>query len=203
MKRMPIVLSLIAVVFLSASIAYWVMQFFQGDQRPIVAVANAPDPVPAPEAAATLFGGQASTVVVSNYQLTGVVSAGRDSAAILVADGQPPRALKVGREVAPGVTVSAVFPRYVILSEGGVEKRIELATDAKAGAEMAPPMALPQAPPQQQPDNNAGNPPPDQSQGLSQTPPQTPQPMPVPPPQMPGPNRTVVSPGNNNQPPTQ
>jgi general secretion pathway protein C len=202
MKRMPIVLSLIAVVLLSASIAYWVMQFFQGEQRPIVAAAVAPDPVPAPDAAATLFGGQAATVVVSNYQLTGVVSAGRDSAAILVADGQPPRALKVGKEVAPGVTVSAVFPRYVILSEGGVEKRIELATDAKAGPEMAPPMPMP-APMPPPADNNVSNPPPspppDPSQGLSPVPPtQAP-----PPQQMPLPNRTVVSPGNNNQPPTQ
>jgi general secretion pathway protein C len=196
MKRMPIVLSLIAVVLLSASIAYWVMQFFQGEQRPIVAVASAPDPVPAPDAAATLFGGQVATVVVSNYQLTGVVSAGRDSAAILVSDGQPPRALKVGREVAPGVTVSAVFPRYVILSEGGVEKRIELATDAKAGPEMAPPLPV-QAPP---PDNNGANPAPDPAQGLSPTPPSMTSAPPTP--QMPVPNRGVVSPGNN-QPPTQ
>ncbi|WP_267877382.1 type II secretion system protein N [Massilia mucilaginosa] len=199
MKRLPIVFSLLAVVLLSASIAYWAMQFIKGEQRPIVAAASAPDPVPAPDAAATLFGGQAATVVVSNYQLTGVISAGRDSAAILVADGQPPRALKVGREVAPGVTVSAVFPRYVMLSEGGVEKRIELATDAKAGPEMAPPMPAP--PPA---DNSAANPPPapppDAAQGLSPTPPAAN----APPPQMPGPNRTVVSPGNNdNQPPTQ
>ncbi|NHZ34895.1 type II secretion system protein N [Massilia rubra] len=199
MKRLPIVFSLLAVVLLSASIAYWAMQFIKGEQRPIVAAASAPDPVPAPDAAATLFGGQAAAVVVSNYQLTGVISAGRDSAAILVADGQQPRALKVGREVAAGVTVSAVFPRYVILSEGGVEKRIELATDAKAGPEMAPPMAAPPPPlPQGENANPAPGAPPEPAQGLSPTPPTT-----VPPPQMPGPTRTVVSPGNNNQAPTQ
>ncbi|NHZ62005.1 type II secretion system protein N [Massilia genomosp. 1] len=197
MKRLPIVFSLLAVVLLSASIAYWAMQFIKGEQRPIVAAASAPDPVPAPDAAATLFGGQAAAVVVSNYQLTGVISAGRDSAAILVADGQPPRALKVGREVAPGVTVSAVFPRYVILSEGGVEKRIELATDAKAGPEMAPPMAAPPPPPQGENANPAPGAPPEPAQALSPTPPVTT----VPPPQMPGPTRTVVSPGN--QAPTQ
>ncbi|MDM5175933.1 type II secretion system protein N [Massilia sp. DJPM01] len=192
MKRLPIVVSLIAVVFLSASIAYWAMQFIRGDQRPIVAVASVPDPVPAPDAAATLFGGQAATVVVSNYQLTGVVSAGRDSVAILVSDGQPPRALKVGKEIAPGVTVTAVYPRYITLSEGGVEKRIELATDAKAGPDMAAPIAMP-------PSNNGAQnqqpaPPPSEpmpAPGLSPEPPSAP-----PSPQMPAPNRTVVGPGN-------
>ncbi|MFB9246443.1 type II secretion system protein N [Massilia antarctica] len=207
MKRLPIVVSLIAVVFLSASIAYWAMQFIRGEQRPIVAVASTPDPVPAPDAAATLFGGQAATVVVSNYQLTGVVSAGRDSVAILVSDGQPPRALKVGKEIAPGVTVTAVYPRYITLSEGGVEKRIELATDAKAGPDMAPPM----------PPNNNGVQHQGQGQGQNQPPAPPPSepvpapgltpepPMPTPPstpaPQMPAPTRTVVSPGN--QPATQ
>ncbi|MDQ1921824.1 type II secretion system protein N [Massilia pseudoviolaceinigra] len=203
MKRLPIVVSLIAVVFLSASIAYWAMQFFRGEQRPIVAVASAPDPVPAPDAAATLFGGQAATVVVSNYQLTGVVSAGRDSVAILVSDGQPPRALKVGKEIAPGVTVTSVFPRYITLSEGGVEKRIELATDAKAGAEMAPPMPMPQTNSGEQNQGQNQQPPPaepPQAPGLSPEPPQNAPPSP-PPPQMPAPTRTMVSPGN--QPATQ
>jgi general secretion pathway protein C len=66
-----------------------------------------------------LFGGQAVAAVASSYQLTGVVAAGRDSAAILVADGQPPQALKLGKEIASGVTVKEVHPKYVMLSEGG------------------------------------------------------------------------------------
>ena len=45
MKRLPIVVSLLAVVLLSASIAYWGMQFFRVEQRPIQAVAIAPEPV--------------------------------------------------------------------------------------------------------------------------------------------------------------
>jgi general secretion pathway protein C len=141
MKRLPILVSLLAVIVLSASIAYWVLQLVKPAQRPLAAqtVAAAPDPMP--EAAGTLFGGQAVAAVATSYQLTGVVSAGRDSAAILVADGQPPQAIKLGREVAAGVTVKEVHANYVMLSEGGVLKRIELATDAKAGAglTMAPP----------------------------------------------------------------
>ena len=209
MKRLPIVVSLLVLIVLSASIAYWGLQLFKFEQRPMQAVAAAPEPLPAPDAAASLFGGQASTVVASNYQLTGVVAAGRESVAILVADGQPPKALKVGREIASGVTVSEVHARYVMLSEGGVLKRIDLATDAKAGPDMLPPQGQPGAmqgqqmrnlPPQQpQQDQQQGAPPPQQTPepqpGLPPGPPPPPQEV-----QMPAPTRTV-SPGG--QAPTQ
>lgn len=144
MKRMPLILSLLAVIALSASIAYWVMELYKPKQRPL---ASAPEMTalaePAPEAGAALFGGQATMVVISTYKLTGVVSAGREGVAILVADGQPPKALQVGKEIASGVMLKEVWPKYVMLSEGGVLKRIDLATDATAGAAMgmAPPTA--------------------------------------------------------------
>lgn len=136
MKRLPLIFSLLAVIALSASIAYWVMELYKPKQRPMAALPQTSVVEPSPDAAATLFGGQALTVVASNYRLTGVVAAGRDSAAILVADGQPPQALKVGGEIAPGVSVREVHPRYVMLAEGGMLKRIDLATDDKAGASM-------------------------------------------------------------------
>jgi general secretion pathway protein C len=53
-----------------------------------------------------------------------------------VAEGSPPKALKVGRELAPGISLSEVHPRYVMLSDGGVMKRLELAADAKGAAPM-------------------------------------------------------------------
>jgi general secretion pathway protein C len=136
MKRLPLIFSLLAVIALSASIAYWVMELYKPKQRPLAAIAEASLPEPSPDAAATVFGGQAVTVMVSNYRLTGVVAAGRDSAAILVADGQPPKALKVGAEISPGVSVREVHARYVMLSENGVLKRIELAADDKPAANM-------------------------------------------------------------------
>lgn len=144
MKRLPILSSLVALILLSASAAYWVLQLYKPEQRPLApnTVASMPDPTP--EAAATLFGGQASAVVATTYQLTGVVYAGRDSVAILVAEGQPPQALKIGKDIAAGVTVKEVHPKYVMLSEGGVLKRIELATDAKAGAGLS--LAAPAVP---------------------------------------------------------
>lgn len=160
MKRLPILLSLLALVVLSASLVYWVLQLYQPAQRPLASAAPAALPDPAIDAAATLFGGQAVAAVAANYQLTGVVAAGRDSVAIIVADGSPPKALKLGKEVSAGVTVREVHPRYVMLSDGGVLKRIEIAQENKAagGVPASPLPGQPQQgqqfqpqPPQQQP----------------------------------------------------
>src|SRR5437763_9530561 len=135
-RRVPLLLSLLGVILLAASIAYWILQLYQPPQRPIAAVQVAQMPDPAIDAAATLFGGQVAVASATNYQLTGIVADGRNSVAIIVADGSPPKALVVGKEVAPGVTLAEVYPRYVMLSDGGVMKRIDLATDAKAAAPM-------------------------------------------------------------------
>ncbi|WP_229491431.1 hypothetical protein [Massilia sp. HP4] len=137
-KRLPLLLSLLALILLAASIAYWVLQLYKPEQRPLAAAPVATQPPPSPEAAATLFGGQ-PTAVISSFQLTGVVSAGANSAVILVADGQPPKAVRIGREIAPGVTVAEVHRRYVMLSDGGVMKRVELAPDTGQSTAIMPP----------------------------------------------------------------
>ena len=208
MKRLPLLFSLLAVIALSASIAYWVIALYKPQQRPLAAMVETSMPDPAPEAAGTLFGGQMTSVVPSNYQLTGVVAAGPEGVAILVAEGQPPRALKVGKEIAAGVSVREVHAKYVILSEGGVMKRIELATDAKAGNSLAPPAAgMNQAPnmPEQQPNNvpvqpNAPMEVPQAQEQPQQLPPGVPPPPPSAP-NMPAPTRNMS--GQGNQPPTQ
>jgi general secretion pathway protein C len=176
MKRLPILLSLIALVVLSASVAYWVLQLVQPAQRPLAATDVAAIPDPPIDAAATLFGGQLSAAAASNYQLTGVVAAGRESVAIIVTDGTP-KALKVGKEISSGVKVQEVHPRYVMLSEGGALTRIELATDTRAGAAAQPQQPQPQPPSVQFQQ-------PVQPQPLPQPPPQQiqPQPQPQPPP---------------------
>jgi general secretion pathway protein C len=172
MKRLPIVLSLLALIALAASIAYWVLQLYQPPQRPLAPAAQAALPEPTADAAATLFGGQAAAAVATNFTLTGVVADGRDSVAIIVAEGSPPMALKVGKELTPGVTLAEVHQRYVMLSDGGVMKRIDLPVDTRAagGGAVAPGGSAPpggeppvsagpvqvgepvqEAPPQQQP----------------------------------------------------
>lgn len=222
MKRLPLLFTLLALIFLAVSATYWGMQLYKPQQRPITTVQTAALPEPSPDAAATLFGGQAVTNVVSNYQLTGIVSAGRDSVAILVADGQPPKALKVGRELAPGVSVSEVHPRYIMLSEGGVMKRVDLAPDTRPAialsgapvAPMAPQMGQPVAPgamPTNEPQTAPGavqspppgevNPvvpqgqePPQEGPPPDIAPPSAPPPPPPSQPQMPPPTRSIGSP---------
>jgi len=135
MKRLPLILTVLAVVLLSASLAYWALQLFKPAQRPL---APPPQQLAMPinlDAAKGLFGGQITVAAASNYQLKGVVAArGSDSAAIISVDGQPAMAYGQGREVAPGVTIKEVQAKYVVLSEGGALKRIELASDAGAGS---------------------------------------------------------------------
>ena len=154
-KRMPFLLSLLGVIVFAVSLAYWIMQLYQPPQRPIAAVPQAAMPDPTIDAAATLFGGQISVASATNYQLTGVVADGNSSVAIIVAEGAPPKALRVGKELAPGITLAEVHPRYVMLSDGGVMKRVDLATDTKPAAAMggapggmppsgAPPGGMPQ-----------------------------------------------------------
>ena len=146
-KRLPLLLSLLGVILLAASLAYWILQLYQPPQRPLAAVPRSSMPDPGIDAAATLFGGQVAVASATNYQLTGVVADGRDSVAIIVAEGSPAKALKVGKELAPGITLAEVHPRYVMLSDGGVMKRVDLATDTKAAAPMGGPAGAPGAPP--------------------------------------------------------
>jgi general secretion pathway protein C len=226
MKRLPLLFTLLALIFLAVSATYWGMQLYKPPQRQIVAAPPAALPEPSPDAAATLFGGQAVANVATNYQLTGIVSAGRDSVAIVVAEGQPPKALKVGRELAPGVSISEVHPRYIMLSEGGVMKRIDLAADTKPAIALsggaAPPMALPQqmGRPQLAPAGALPTSEPQTAPGAVQTPPQgevnpvvpqepppegppadvAPQNQPQGQPQMPPPTRSMGSPVSGDQP---
>jgi|SRR5476649_2404536 len=152
MKRLPFIFTIVAVAALAASLAYWALQLFKPAQRPIAPMQIATAPQLNMDAAKGLFGGQVMVAAVSNYQLRGVVAAGhgRDSAAIIAVDGQPALALAVGREVAPGVTVQEIHPKYVMLSEGGVMKRVDLASDAGAPAAGGVPGAM-NMPPVQQP----------------------------------------------------
>lgn len=139
MKRLPLILNVLAVAVLAASSAYWALQLYKPAQRPIAAPPPAMRAEPPIASATGLFGGAQVAAVASNFQLTGVVAAGSESVAIIVADGNPAKAVRLGREVAPGVVLREVYPRYVMLSDSGVAKRIDLATDVKPAAEMAPP----------------------------------------------------------------
>lgn len=173
-KRLPLLVTLLGLILLAASLAYWILQLYQPPQRNLAPPPHIAQADPGVDAAATLFGGQAAVASATNYQLTGIVAAGRDSAAILVADGSPPKALRVGKELAPGVTLAEVHPRYVMLSDGGVMKRVDLAVDTKGAAPMGAPVNIPmgnQAAPQQ---NVQGVPPSAQPMPATPEPPMAP-----------------------------
>jgi general secretion pathway protein C len=140
MKRLPLVASFLLFILLCASIAYWGLQLFKPPLRPVAAPPQAAKSDINPEAAATLFGGRAGKVAVaSNYQLKGVVMSGSadESIAILSADGKPAQAVRVDAEVAPGVVVKEVHRDYVLLSDGGTVKRVELPENAKSEVNVA------------------------------------------------------------------
>jgi len=138
MKRLPLAASFLLFLLLCVSLAYWAMQLFKPPERQVTAPPRATADIQ-PQAAATLFGGQGRAAVASNYQLKGVVMAGTagESQAILSANGKPAQAVQAGKEVAPGVTVKEVHRNYVLLSDGGVIKRVELPESAKAEVDFA------------------------------------------------------------------
>lgn len=140
MKRLPLLVTFLLFIALCASAAYWAMQLFKPPLRPVAAPPQAMQAEIRSDAAATLFGGSAQkAAVASNYQLKGIIFSGspRNSVAILSADGKPAQAIRVDMEVAPGVTVKEVHREYVLLSDNGTTKRVELPEGAKGQVELA------------------------------------------------------------------
>ncbi len=128
MKRLPQITSFILFIALCVSAAYWAMQLFNPPLRAVAAPQPAAQTAPKLDAAASLLGGHPNAAIASNFQLKGVVVAGdpAESVAILSANGKTAQAIRVGREVMPGVTVSEVQRDHVMLSDRGVVKRVDL-----------------------------------------------------------------------------
>ena len=129
MKRLPVVVTFLLFVALCASAAYWVLQLWRPPVRQVAAPVTVASNDVQLDAAASLFGGRAAAVgVASNFQLKGVVVAenGRESVAILSADGKPAQAVRLNVEFQPGISVREVHSQYVLVSDGGVIKRVAL-----------------------------------------------------------------------------
>ena len=128
MKRLPLMMSFILFIALCVSVAYWAMQLLKPHARAVVASLQTSPPTAKLDAAAGLLGGRSSFAVASNFRLTGVVVAAdpAESVAILIVNGKPARSIQTGKEIAPGVTLKEVYRDYVLLSERGVIKRVEL-----------------------------------------------------------------------------
>jgi general secretion pathway protein C len=146
MKRLPLIASFVLFIALCVSVAHWSMQLVKPPVRSVVAPPKAIQAVPKPDAAADLLGGHVNVVVTSIFQLKGVVVANNpaESVAVLATNGKPARAIITNAEVVPGVTLKEVNRRYVLLSEGGVIKRVELPENAKAGGVNTLPVPTPE-----------------------------------------------------------
>ncbi len=133
MKRTPLITSFILFIALCASTAYWAMQFLKPVQRTVVAPPQAVQTEPQFDGAANLFGGRSTALVASNIQLKGVVvgSNPNESVAILLVNGKPAQANRINAEILPGIIVKEIYNNYVLLSENGVLKRIDLSIVAK------------------------------------------------------------------------
>lgn len=144
MKRWPLITTFILFIALCISAAYWAMQLFQPSLRPVAAPPQTVQLAPRLDAVAVLFGGRQAIAVAGNFQLKGVVVASNaaESIAILAAGGKPAQVVKTNAEVAPGVKVTEVRPRYVLLSEGGMVKRVELPENVKRRAGVDIPTAF-------------------------------------------------------------
>jgi general secretion pathway protein C len=151
MKRLPVIASFVLFIAVCGSAAFWAMQLFKPPLRAVAAPPPASRPAPRLEAAVELFGGRSNIAVATNFQLKGVVASGTpgESIAILSADGKPAQAVRANAEIIPGVVVKEVHARYVLLSEGGAIKRVELPEGAKGqgGVENVPPPPGPGFPP--------------------------------------------------------
>lgn len=136
MKRLPVLASFILFIALCVSLAFWAMQLFKPAPRAVTAPPPAAPATVDLSAAASLFGGRSMTAAASNFQLKGVVAAndGRDSVAILSANGKPAQAVRQGAEIVPGAVVKEVHKGYVLLSDGGVPTRVELPETAPKSA---------------------------------------------------------------------
>lgn len=174
-QRAPAIVSFLLFLLLCASIAYWLLLWLAPEPRPVAAPPQAERTLPPVTAAANLFGGQPQAGM-ANVQLRGIIHAGRaeGSVAIIAAEDKPTRALRVGAEVLPGLTVKEINARTVVLSERGLEKELSLPPfSAQEGGGAGLQVEAPQAPPEQAP------------QQLPQQAPQ--QATPAPPPQLPQP----------------
>ena len=133
MKRLPLIMSFILFIALCVSAAYWAMQIFKPPVRAIAAPPQVERPAPSLDAAAALLGGRTSFAMASNFQLKGVVVASNpaESVAILAANGKPGQAVRTNHEIMPGITVQEVQDDYVLLSDNGAVKRVELSAETK------------------------------------------------------------------------
>lgn len=132
-------LSLILCMLFCASLAYWGTQLIGPKSRTVMAIPQAGAVEINISQAAGLFGGTGQlAVTASNYRLMGVVVAkiASESIVVISVNGKSPQSLRIGKEVLPGTNIQEVHATYVVVSEGGVLKKIILPEKAQPSADL-------------------------------------------------------------------
>jgi hypothetical protein len=123
--------------------AYWTVKIFTP------APTAAPPPLPPPPlrdpdaaAAARMFGKVevAQVAVASNIQAVGAFAAGRDSSAVLVVDGKPPRVFLVGQDVVPGTRLESIEADVIVLQSPGGRQEVRLPPRPAVAVSGGPPV---------------------------------------------------------------
>jgi general secretion pathway protein C len=136
LKHLPRIVSILLISAVAGSGAYWGSALFRAQAGP---VAVAPHTAPAPPniaAAAGLFGGTPAAITTIAFKLKGVIEDGAEGVAILVEDGKPALAVGIGQQAAPGVTVTEIHQRYVMLDMSGKSTRLDLPDAGTVGLEL-------------------------------------------------------------------
>lgn len=135
-QRLPLIISFWMFIALCISLAYWTQRLFQLEQSNLFPIARPALGNAQTDAAKILFGQPTKTVLdTNNYQLKGVIIAAsaHESIAILSVNGRE-KVVLVNMEVVPGVTIKEMHHEWVLLSEEGVIKRINLPLETKGQA---------------------------------------------------------------------
>ncbi|HYA66124.1 MAG TPA: type II secretion system protein N [Burkholderiaceae bacterium] len=142
-RRIPILVHLAGAALASALAAYWVLRLM----APAPSMVAPPAPVASfrePDAglAARLMGDVGSGPAASslNIQVGGVFAAATDSSAVISVEGRPPRAVLLGRDVAPGFRLVEVRPDGITLEHEGVRTKYVVPAPTLAKATSSAPM---------------------------------------------------------------
>ncbi|HGL4259433.1 type II secretion system protein N [Burkholderia dolosa] len=117
------ILSLALFAALCATATYWVVTL-SAREAPLPAAAARP-PIRTEDAAA-LFGGQLDKNAVQDIHLFGILALDHGGAAIVSIGGEPPRAVSLGSELAPGAKLAEVRSRSIVIDRNGARAEVQL-----------------------------------------------------------------------------
>jgi len=132
-KHLPLIVVVVLTSAVFGSGGYWGSQLLRPQGGPVTVAAHAAAAPPDIAAAAGLFGGASPAAATSAFKLKGVIEDGAEGVAILVEAGKPALAVGIGQRAAPGVTVTEIHQRYVMLEMSGKPTRLDLPDAGSVG----------------------------------------------------------------------